>query len=159
MSKVKDILDKNMDSIREWLTQGIIDSKIAEKLGISYASYKIYKSKDLALKDIYDEVKQYKDKEVERSLFKLCTGFTYTEEVATKVKNEIKQPDGSIEVFEDVKISHVKKYCKPDLNAQKYWLNNRKSDKWKEDKHKVRREKEMLELKKKEIESKVLAID
>ena len=157
--KARDILKKNSDVVKDLLMEGLSERAIAEKLGISYSSYKHYKSKDTVLKGVYEELKVSKDDEVERSLFKLCNGFVYTEEIATKVKNEIKHPDGSVEVQEDVKISHVKKYCKPDLNAQKYWLNNRKSDKWKDDKHKVKRDKEMLELKKKEVQSKVIDID
>lgn len=158
-SKAKDILRKNSNKVKELLMEGLSERAIAEELGISYSTYRQYKTKDSVLKSVYEELKISKDDEVERSLFKLCNGFVYTEEIATKVKNEIKHPDGSVEVSEDVKISHVKKYCKPDLNAQKYWLNNRKSDKWKDDKHKVKRDKEMLELKKKEVQSKVIDID
>lgn len=49
------------------------------------------------------------------ALHKIATGFEYTEEVVV--------PGMGIET-----ISH---YHEPNIHAIKYWLNNRKSDKWK----------------------------
>ena len=49
------------------------------------------------------------------SLHKIATGFEYTEEVAV--------PGMGIET--------ISRYHEPNINAIKYWLNNRKSDKWK----------------------------
>lgn len=155
MAGVKEIIESKLNQVKSMLEDGKTDKEIAKELDISYASYKNYKAKDLAIKAIYDEVKNYKDEEVEASLFKLCNGFIYQEEVPTKVKIEIKKEDGSIEVAETVKVTKVKKYCLPNLQAQKYWLNNRKSAKWKDDMHKVKNEKELLKLKKKELEVKV----
>lgn len=152
MAGVKEKIESRIDEVKSMLEEGKTDKEIAEKLDISYASYKNYKAKDLAIKAIYDEVKNYKDDEVEASLFKLCNGFIYTEEVPTKVKVEIKKEDGTVEVTETVRISKVKKYCLPNLQAQKYWLNNRKATKWKDDQHKVKNDKELLKLKKKQLE-------
>ena len=49
------------------------------------------------------------------ALHKIATGFEYTEEVAV--------PGMGIET--------ISRYYEPNINAIKYWLNNRKSDKWK----------------------------
>lgn len=49
------------------------------------------------------------------ALHKIATGFEYTEEVAV--------PGMGIEA--------ISRYYEPNINAIKYWLNNRKSDKWK----------------------------
>ena len=49
------------------------------------------------------------------ALHKIATGFEYTEEVAV--------PGMGIET--------ISRYHEPNINAIKYWLNNRKSDKWK----------------------------
>lgn len=59
---------------------------------------------------------------------------------------------------EDVKISKVKKYRGPELNAQKYWLNNKEKAKWKEDPHKAANDKKLTKLKEKEVNSKVIDI-
>lgn len=49
------------------------------------------------------------------ALHKIATGFEYTEEVAV--------PGMGVET--------ISRYHEPNVNAIKYWLNNRKSDKWK----------------------------
>lgn len=49
------------------------------------------------------------------ALHKIATGFEYTEEVAV--------PGMGIET--------INRYHEPNIHAIKYWLNNRKSDKWK----------------------------
>ena len=57
-------------------------------------------------------------------------------------------------VKEDVKISKVKKFARPDVVAQKYWLNNRKKAQWKDDPNKVENDKKALKLKEKELSGK-----
>ena len=91
-------------------------------------------------------------------MFKCCTGYHYYEDVVTKVKEDILTDDGIVLVKEDVKISKVKKFAKPDVNAQKYWLNNRKKASWKDDPNKVENDKKALKLREKEIASKTIDI-
>lgn len=135
------------------LEDGSTDKEIAKKLDISYASYKNYKAKDLALKAIYDEVKNTRDQEVEEALFKLCKGYHYYEEVPTKIKEEVEgELEGVVLVKEKVVISSVKKYCKPELAAQKYYLNNKKPTQWKDDMHKVKNDKARTKLEKEKLE-------
>ena len=103
-----------------------------------------------------DEATDERNSEVEEALFKNCKGYHYYEEVAFKCKKEIPQPDGSVIVEEEVEVKNVKKYSKPDLAAQKYWLNNKKKAFWKDDPHKVAQGNKSLKLKEKEMESKVI---
>lgn len=154
MASVKETIESNLKLVKSMLEEGKPDKDIAKKLDISYASYKNYKAKDLAIKAIYDEVKNTRNEEVENSLFKLCTGFTYSEEVATKVKEEYKDEEGNVLVKEDVKVVKVKKHKLPELAAQKYWLNNKKKATWKDDPNKTDIDKKTLKLKEKEIENK-----
>lgn len=154
MSSVKGVIESGLKQVKSMLEEGKTDKDIAKELGISYASYKNYKAKDLAIKAIYDEVKNTRNEEVENSLFKLCTGFTYTEEIATKVKEEFKDDDGNILVKEDVKVVRVKKMKLPELAAQKYWLNNKKKAIWKDDPYKVDVDKKVVKIKEKELELK-----
>lgn len=155
MAAIKDIIQSNLKLVKSMLEEGKTDKDISKKLDISYASYKNYKAKDLAIKAIYDEVKNTKNEEVENSLFKLCNGFVYHEEVATKIKEEVIAEDGkTILVKEDVKVVKVKKYKTPDLAAQKYYLNNRNKARWKDDPTKADLGKKGLKLKEREIESK-----
>lgn len=138
------------------LEDGKTDKEIAKKLDVSYASYKNYKAKNLDIKAIYDEVKETRNAEVERSLFKLCTGYSYYEEVPTKIKEEvIVDEENNIAVTKErVVISKVKKYKGPELAAQKYWLNNKKKAQWKEDPSKIDIEKKKVKIKEKEVDQK-----
>ena len=47
---------------------------------------------------------------------------------------------------------------KPDLAAQKYWLNNRKKATWKDDPNKVEIDKKNIRLKEKELKSKAIEL-
>ncbi|KOC32541.1 Xaa-His dipeptidase [Clostridium botulinum] len=155
----EELIESSLDKVESWVEQGLTDKEIADKLEIGYSTYRKYKTTSVALKGAIATGKDKANQEVEKSLFKKCIGFKYTEEVATKVKNEVIGEDGkTILVKEDVVIKQVKKYSPPDLNAQKFWLTNREKIKWKEDPHKVANDKEVLKLKKKEIKSKDLGL-
>ena len=65
------------------------------------------------------EGKQLADEEIEKSLYLRAKGYAHKE---TKVFNN----DGTI-ITKDI----VKHYP-PDTNAAKFWLSNRKPDKWKD---------------------------
>lgn len=138
------------------LKEGVTEKNIAENMGISYATFKRKKAQIKELKEAIEEFDDSRNKEVEEALFKLCKGYHYYEEVPTKVKVETRSSDGSITIAEEVHVSNIKKYKGPELAAQKYWLNNKKSAHWKDDPNKVKNDKETLKLKKKELESKVI---
>lgn len=139
--------------------QGETDKNIAEKLGISYTTWKKYKAECSQLRGTILEAKDNRDQEVEKALFKNCIGYSYYEEVPTKIKKEVMADDGkTVLIQEDVKISKVKKYKGPELAAQKYYLNNRKKAKWKEDPAKNDIDKKNLKLKEKEIKAKNIEI-
>ncbi|WP_096636416.1 Xaa-His dipeptidase [Clostridium cochlearium] len=159
MRSVEDVIKDNLNVIEVMAEQGSTDKEIATKLGIGYSTYKKYKSKDVDLKAVLAIAKDKKNQEVEKALFRNATGYHYYEEVVTKVKLEELAEDGTtILSKEDVKISNVKKYKGPDLNAQKYWLNNKDKMHWKDDPHKVANDKKLTKLKEKEINSKVIEI-
>lgn len=60
------------------------------------------------IKEALDELLDNRNQEVEESLFKCCNGYSYYEEVVTKVKEEVEGKDGVVLIKEDVKISKVK---------------------------------------------------
>lgn len=154
------IIESRLDEIESWVEHGDTDKEIAEKLGISYSTYRKYKSNNVALKGRIATAKDKQIQEVEKNLFKKCKGYHYYEEVAFKVKEE-KWDDKSesIIVEEHVEVRNVKKYSHPDLNAQKYFLNNRNKAKWKDDPNKVENDKKLTELKEKEASMKMKMIE
>ena len=153
---VDEIIESNLTQVISMLKDGFKDKEIIEFLGISRSAWKAKKNSNSKLKQAIDEVKEARNEQVEDALFKCCTGYHYYEEVPTKVKEEVETENGIVLVKEDVKISKVRKFARPDVNAQKYWLNNRKKASWKDDPNKADNDKKALKLKEKEIESKIL---
>lgn len=152
----EDIIESNLDKIEAWVEGNDTDKEIADKLGIAYSTYRKYKSTNVALKGRIATAKDKKNQEVEKSLFKKCIGYKYTEEVATKIKEEVLAGDGkTILVKESVVVTLVKKYSGPDLGAQKFYLTNRSNAKWKDDPNKVENDKKLTKLKAREVEAKV----
>lgn len=151
------MINDRLDEIESWVEHGDTDKEIAKKLGISYSTYRKYKANSVALKGRIATAKDKQIQEVEKSLFKKCLGFNYYEEVPTKVKEEVLAEDGqTVLIKERVEVTQVKKYSPPDLNAQKYFLNNRNKAKWKDDPNKVENDKKNTKLREKEIEYRAL---
>lgn len=151
-------LESQLPLIISMIKQGCKDKEIYEKLGISKSTWSAKKSKNKKIRDAIDEATDERNSEVEEALFKNCKGYHYYEEVAFKCKKEIPQPDGSVIVQEEVEVKNVKKYSKPDLAAQKYWLNNRKKAAWKDDPNRVEIDKKNIRLKEKELKSKAIEL-
>jgi len=149
-----DEIESKLPLIITMVKDGCKDKDIIEMLGISASTWKVKKAKNSKLRQALDEITDERNQEVEEALFKCCKGYSYYEEVATKVKEEVQGENGVVLMKEDVKISKVKKYRGPDIAAQKYWLNNRKKAAWKDDPHKVENDKKALKLKEKELSGK-----
>lgn len=150
-------LESQLPLIISMVKGGKTDKEIIEMLNISPSTWKRKKAQNLKIREALEELADNRNQEVEEALFKCCTGYSYYEEIVTKVKNEVLAEDGqTILTNEDVKISKVKKYRGPDINAQKYWLNNKKKAVWKDDPHGVENNKKLTKLKEKEVNSKVI---
>ena len=155
-NNIDEELESQLPFIISMVKDGCTDKEIVEKLGISPSTWKRKKAQNKKIKEALDELLDNRNQEVEESLFKCCTGYSYYEEVVTKVKEEVKGANGEVTIKEDVKISKVKKYKGPDIVAQKYWLNNKKKVVWKDDPHKVANDRKITNLKEKEVNAKVV---
>lgn len=159
MKSVEEIIKDSLKLIESMSEQGCTDKEIAEKLDISYSTFKRYKSSNKALKDLMAQCKDKKNEQVEQALFNNCIGYKYEEEVPVKVKEEVLAEDGQTLLSKErVVVKKVTKYKGPDLAAQKYWLNNMKKAKWAEDPNKVANDKKLTKLKEKEVNSKVIEV-
>lgn len=153
----QEIIESRLSEIESWVEKGDTDKEIAEKLGMGYSTYRKYKTDSVALKGAIATGKDKANQAVEKALLNNCLGYKYYEEVATKVKEEVLAEDGkTILIKESVVVKAVKKYAKPDLAAQKFWLINRSNRKWQEDPNKVDNDKKLIKLKEKEVSSKVI---
>lgn len=154
----EELINKSLEQIGQWIEDNCTDKEIAGKLGISYSTYRKYKSDSVALKGVIATAKDKKNEQVEKALFKNCIGYDYYEDTPVKVKEEYTNDEGIVLTKEKVIIKSIKKHKAADLNAQKYWLNNRKSAKWKDDPNKVANYKKLTSIKEKEANSKVIEL-
>ncbi|MBV7273108.1 Xaa-His dipeptidase [Clostridiaceae bacterium UIB06] len=159
MKSNEELIKDSLSLVESMVSDGLTDKEIAEKIGMSYSTFRRYKTQNSDLKTAIAQGKDRRNQKVVEALFKCCTGYKYYEEVPTKVKEEVLAEDGrTVLVKEDVLIKSVKKYKGPDLNAQKYWLNNRDKAQWKEDPYRVENDKKLTKLKEKEVEAKTSPI-
>ena len=121
-----------MLQIEGWARDGLTDEQIAHNIGISCGRFYEWEKKFNEFREAVKKGKAPVDLEVENALLKRALGYEYVEttteieEIPTNRKDE----DGNI-IFRQKK--HVKKTTKqvlPDVTAQIYWLNNRRTDRW-----------------------------
>jgi len=104
--------------------KGADDNEIAEAFGISARTVNRWKKDHESFAQALTMGKDAADAKVERKLYERATGYKY-EEVETVMEidaNGNRKP---------AKVKRVQKECPPDVLAQMYWLNNRKSVQYK----------------------------
>lgn len=102
--------------IQGWARDGLIDEQIAKNMGVAYSTFKEWKKKYSAFSDSLKQGKEVVDRQVENALFKNAVGFMYEEEAVTNAGEVVT----------------VKKYSKPNITAQIFWLKNRKMKEWRD---------------------------
>ena len=87
--------------------QGLTDAQMAAELGISERTYYRWRQAHPEFRQSIGTGKELPDSEVEASLFRRAIGFTYEEDGKHKV-------------------------ALPDVTASRFWLVNRRPDRWRE---------------------------
>lgn len=120
----------NLDKIIKWVKEGATNKAIAEKLGISAASFFKYLAEGesgnkhyVELFEAYAQARVIADEQIENALFKSAIGYTWTEHV----RETITDPKGNITVKERTRTVDVP----GSVPAQQFWLINKSPDKWK----------------------------
>lgn len=153
MGKASKWLNKDgLEQIEKWARLGLSDRQIAKNMGIGRSTFYEWKKKYKDISDTLDKGKAIVNEEVENALLKKALGFKYKEQQAIKVKEIYYDEKGRKCQKEDVKIVEVEKEVPADTVAIKFWLVNRERERWSDNPNKVEIDKELLELKKKEIE-------
>ena len=128
-------VEPRLDEIRIWCRAGLIEKEICKRLGIYLSTFQRYKNQYKELKDTVRKGKEFADFEVEDALFKRAKGFDYEEVETTAMEENIdekKQKEKNGKKNTKVKrIRRTKKLIIGDVGAQKFWLTNRRPDKWK----------------------------
>lgn len=110
------LTDEGLILIEGWARDGLTDEQIAHNIGCSVKTLYNWKKKHLPILQALKAGKEVVDRQVENALLKNALGFDYEEEAVTNLG----------EVVE------VKKYSKPNITAQIFWLKNRKKDEWRD---------------------------
>lgn len=144
---------EHLESIATWALEGYSEKQIAEKLGVSDRTLRRYKQKNKEVLSALDKSKIRANMNVELTLLNSALGYDYVEEEVAKEKIIYFDEAGRKVIKETPVTVKVKKRAKPDVAAQKYWLNNRKNQHWNDNPHKVANDKELLKIKKQQHES------
>lgn len=97
---------------------GLTDSQVGKVFDVSEVTIHAWK-KDQKFLEARRKGKEVPDKEVEVSLYKRATGYTY--------------PDTDIRVISGRIIrTPITKHCPPDPTSMIFWLKNRKKEEWRD---------------------------
>lgn len=102
--------------VQGWARDGLIDEQIAKNMGVAYSTFKEWKKKYSDFSAALKQGKEVVDRQVENALFNNAVGFMYEEETVTNAGEVVT----------------VKKYSKPNITAQIFWLKNRKMKEWRD---------------------------
>lgn len=150
----KNIILESLELIETWAFEGMSKKDIAKKLGVSDRTLRNYEGKDERVFSVLNNPIDNINNKVEYSLLKCALGYEIEEEELIKERTITTDDKGQKVITETYKPVKIKKRIKADVNAQKFWLSNRKESQWKDNPHKVKNDKELLALRKKEIENK-----
>lgn len=108
--------------IKEWCREGATNADIATRLGISEGLWYEYINKYPILDEFVSLGRCVTNAEVEKSLYKLCTGYEF-EEIKTIVEETANGKKRT-------RIEKTKKYVPPSTQAIQFYLKNRAPDQW-----------------------------
>lgn len=141
-----------LDKIEEWARTGLSDSQIATNLGIHRSTFEKYKATNEDIRESLRKGKEVVNIEVVNALYKKATGYKVKEKVPVKLKDTYYDEKGNKCINERVEVVETEKEIQPDTVAIKFWLMNKDKENWKDNPSKYELDKELLELRKKQVE-------
>lgn len=152
---------ENLEIIEKWALEGVPQKEICKYLNIGYSTFGKIKRENIALLAVLEKSATYKrnrekekNKNVEKSLYERATGYNYEIIENIKVKASGYDENGKKWEKEEIIEKPKKVHVPADIQAAKFYLLNRARKNWKDNPDKVENDKEMLELRKKEMETK-----
>jgi predicted transcriptional regulator len=125
MWKREGVLQDKLLLITAWARDGLIETQIADNLGIEMSTLSAMKVKYPEFKEALKKGKEVVDYQVENALLKRALGYKYDEVTKELTGN---QEDG----YEMKVTKIVTKEVAPDVTAQIYWSKNRNPQRWNE---------------------------
>ena len=115
-----------------WARDGLSDEQIARKIGISRSTLSAWKVSYSDISDAFARGTAPVDVEVENALHKLATGYTVSVQKTFKVKRVFFDDRGRRCEAEELAVGYDEVHVPANVNAQKFWLANRKPEVWRE---------------------------
>ena len=129
----------NLDRIELWAQKGATAKEIAEKLGVSYSSFKSYLARgEKGEPDYSDFLASFTracapaDDDIEAALFNLAKGYTVDLRKTFKVRRvEYDKKTGrKLREYEELVQGVDQQHVPGNVQAQMFWLTNRRRDRW-----------------------------
>lgn len=131
--KYQEWITKNgLTKLSAWARDGLTDDQMANNIGINVSTLYEWKKRHPEISEALKINKELADIEVENSLYKNATGYTYPEEQTIKLKEVYWDKKGRRCEKERVEIVTVLKTKPSETLACIYWLNNRKPSIWRQ---------------------------
>ena len=133
-AKINDWLtDDALAELAAWARDGVTYEEMAKNIGCALSTFKLWRKKYPAISAAVTRTRARTDIEVENALFRSATGYTVKLVKQFKLKySYVDEETGStlegerlVEACEDM---HVP----ANVQAQRFWLKNRKPEVWKE---------------------------
>jgi transposase len=118
--------------LEAWARDGLSDEQIARKIGISRSTLSAWKVSYSDISDALSRGKEPVDVEVENALHKLALGYTVPVQKTFKVKRVFFDDMGRRCEAEELAVGYDEVHVPANVNAQKFWLANRKPETWRE---------------------------
>jgi hypothetical protein len=121
----------NLEKIEGWAKAGATSKDIAEKLKISYSTFRSYiamgedgDGRYAALSEAFARACKVPDDEIETALFDRAKGIKFEEKTFERVLNK------ETGEYAEVLTKRVTKFIPPDPTSAMFWLTNRRPDRW-----------------------------
>lgn len=121
-----------LNVIAAWCRKGVSDEQIAKKLGVAYSTFREYKRVHEELSEAMMFQKEHADMEIENALYKKAKGYSVEVKKLFKCKKTYYDERGKKCEEEELKEGTEEVYIPADTNAQKFFLQNRDPDNWRE---------------------------
>ncbi len=129
----------HLEKIAIWISKGASQEEIAKKLKITKSTLSLYLKKGRAgqepyseLSDCYARACEEPDDNVEAALYKSALGYTVDLQKTFKIKKSEFDPvtGRKIAEYEELVTGIDQTHVPANVEAQKFWLANRRKEKW-----------------------------
>ena len=117
---------KQLALIEGWARRGLSEEQIAHNMGISRTTLYKWRKKSPRLAEAIGNGKEVADVEVENALFRKACGYDVVEVVSERQWNQKEKK------YETIVTKTIKKHIAADVNAQTFWLKNRRPETWRD---------------------------